>query len=285
MTEFDYSKSYTKIGIADCKDFAAQECLTDFINSVSQEISVSCAIPFSVPSQSIAQIVKNTKEYFYRNYEDCIEDQYLAVPKKYLQNSNFKKSVDTNTDISATRGRLLLPNNVYSIYGVYEIGGFSGEGSFGAWHDGDYDFSTKNLIWGNMINDDIAISADNMAYYIIKSSMIDQARQIFQHPIGFSYNRLSHRLTFTGQLPTKDVVLHTLTTIENCALFEDPYFRRYVIAECKIQMKRILSAFNYTLPGGISINADIISNDGENEKQMIIQEIKDMRTNGYIMMF
>ena len=44
-----------------------------------------------------------------------------------------------------------------------------------------------------------------------------------------------------------------------------------------------MGAFNFTLPGGISLNVEAIANEGSTEKEAIIQELKDMSGSWYIM--
>jgi hypothetical protein len=114
---------------------------------------------------------------------------------------------------------------------------------------------------------------------------LDISRQIFQHPITFRYNRLTNNLRFLGELPRKDVIVDVLVAIPDCDMYNDDLFRRYVIADCKANLGRVLGTFSYQLPGNISINVEQIANEGNTEKDNIIQEIKDMSGSWYIMTF
>jgi hypothetical protein len=109
------------------------------------------------------------------------------------------------------------------------------------------------------------------------------SRQIFQNMISFRYNRLTNNLRFLGELPKEDVVLDVRVRVPDCDLYNDEMFRRYVIADCKNQLGRILNSFTYQLPGNISINSDAIANEGSAEKEAIIQELKDMSGAWYIL--
>lgn len=268
----------------DCKDKDSLECLNSFIDSISNEISVNCSIPFNIPRESITQIVENTLNYFYQNYEDSIEDQYLAIDKQQVLSKSFAKSIDDNTGKDAMRGRLMLPENIFSVYGVYELNGYSGEASWGTWgHNFDRNLNIRNQVFSMTMNKNVSIAADNTAYWICTESFLDQARQLFQNMIGFNFNRLTHRITFMDKLPNSDVVLHVGTMVNPCQLFDDWYFRRMVIADCKCQMGRILNAFQYNLPGNISINVDAITGEGQSERDLVIQELKEMRSNWFIL--
>jgi hypothetical protein len=57
-------------------------------------------------------------------------------------------------------------------------------------------------------------------------------------------------------------------------LFGDEIFFRYVAAKVMISLGQKLAIFGYNLPGGITINADIIQSMGQDELDKVIEEIK-----------
>ena len=50
--------------LVDCSDPEAVECLNDFVESIQLEMSVGGMIPFTIPAEVIAQLVKNAKTYY-----------------------------------------------------------------------------------------------------------------------------------------------------------------------------------------------------------------------------
>lgn len=277
--------------LVDCSDAEAVECLNDFIESVQQEMSVNGSIPFTIPLESIAQLTKNAKTMFYKMYEDASEEMFIAIPHEEIMKKTFKKGVvnmESEGDKQALkdrRGTYMLPEGVISVVGVYEIGGWSGEAG---WNSGllgktSGDISLHRMLYQSVYDRNVAVSADNTMYYICTESFLDVSRQLFQNMISFRYNRLTNNLRFLGELPKSDVVLDILVRVPDCDLYNDDLFRRYVIADCKVQLSRIMGAFSYNLPGGISVNVEAIANEGSNEKDQIIQELKDMSGSWYIM--
>jgi hypothetical protein len=220
---------------------------------------------------------------------------FLILPEKEIQKKKFNKGIaKLNSEdgggknaIKDTRGAFMLPERVISVVGVYEIGGFEGEAGWGGMLLGKHtgDISLQNLLYQNAYDRSLAIAADTTAYYVATESFLDISRQIFQHPITFRYNRLTNNLRFLGELPKKDVIVDVLVAIPDCDMYNDDLFRRYVMADCKVNLGRVLGTFNYQLPGNISINVDQIANEGNTEKESIIQEIKDMSGSWYIMTF
>lgn len=290
--------------LVNCSDLEEVECLNDFVESIQNEMSVQGAIPFMIPAEAIAQLTKNAKTMFYKSYEDASEEMFIAIPESEIRKKSFQRGIHTmdgpgdnkvtakfkkgegdNPNTGHTRGTYTLPDGVISVVGVYEIGAFSGESG---WNSGLLgksagDVSLNRMVYQSVYDRTMAVSADNTMYYICTEAFLDISRQIFQNMISFRYNRLTNNLRFLGELPKSDVILDVLVRVPDCDLYNDDLFRRYVIADCKVQLGRILGAFSYQLPGNISVNVEAIANEGSTEKEQILQELKDMSGSWYIM--
>lgn len=290
--------------LVNCSDLEEVECLNDFVESIQNEMSVQGAIPFMIPAEAIAQLTKNAKTMFYKSYEDASEEMFIAIPESEIRKKSFQRGIHTmdgpgdnkvtakfkkgegdNPNTGHTRGTYTLPEGVISVVGVYSLGGWSGEAG---WNTGllgknSGDVSLHRMVYQSVYDRTMAVSADNTMYYICTEAFLDMSRQIFQNMISFRYNRLTNNLRFLGELPKSDVILDVLVRVPDCDLYNDDLFRRYVIADCKVQLGRILGAFSYQLPGNISVNVEAIANEGSTEKEQILQELKDMSGAWYIM--
>ena len=277
--DFFETKGQERQSIVDSCDRESIDCLNAFIASIQEELTVSCMIPFTVPDRTIAFIIKDAKELFYRIYEEAVEQQYFAIKKDVIKNKLFDKTVDNNTDNSATRGRLVLPTNVIAVTGVYELANYNGEAGGTRWNKNVNDWwavSGDFYTYGHT-----AIASSGLEYWVIESSFFDQMQRLFQHPIGYKYNMLTKRITFTGELPHSDVILDVRTAVDDCSLFTDPYFKQYIIAQCKIQLRRVISAFGNKIIGDVTVNYDAIANEGQSEVNQILQDIKSDHCNTY----
>lgn len=282
----------TKVSsLVDCSDEEAVQCLNDFIESIQMEMSVGGAIPFTIPATPIAQIVKNAKTMFFKMYEDAHEEMFIAIPKEEIERKSFLKGIEPMKEegdksvLKDKRGTYTLPDGVISVVGVYELGGWSGEAGWNSGLLGKHagDVSLNRMLYQSVYDRTMAVSADNTMYYVCTESFLDISRQLFQNMISFRYNRLTNNIRFLGKLPLSDVVLDVLVRVPDCDLYNDDLFRRWVIAECKVQLSRILGAFTYQMPGNVSINVEAIANEGSTEKEQILQELKDMSGSWYIM--
>lgn len=272
-----------------CMDQESQMCLDSFINDLSNDLTAYCQLPFSLPKKSLAQIIEQAKKYFYAHYEDAVEEMYIAVSKEAFKTTDFKKGYRDNApekvtkeDLKSNRGVVLMPDNVYSVNAVYEIGGYNGENggwmSTSLWNTRDKDFAIGKFVYSNTYDLGAGASgaADNLMCYVINEYWLDTARQVLQHKIGFNYNRLTHKFRFTGELPKNTCIFQVYVTVDDCSLYQDEMFYRYCRAAAMQQMGRIIGTFTYNLPGGVTINADMYTQEGQEALDAIKEEMKEM---------
>tara|TARA_R100000541_G_scaffold7648_5_gene15314 strand:- start:5671 stop:6534 length:864 start_codon:yes stop_codon:yes gene_type:complete len=269
-----------------CNDPAEAACLDALIKEINDDLTIACQIPFTVPKKELAHIIQRAKGYFYKIYEDSVEQMYIALPAGALHTAAFKQGVPfgsgkpneviTNKkNINNPRGIVQMPSRVYSVNAVFEIGGFSGEdGGFGnySFNAGDVDFSIDKFIYNDVYG--AGLGSENLMYYVVNSLFMDNARQVLLPQISYTYNRLTKKFRFQGELPKQAVIFEIFSTISDCALFSDEAFIRYVIGQAKIQLARILGTFSFNLPGNITINYDLISGEGREEVDRVVEEIK-----------
>ena len=269
-----------------CNDPDEAACLDALIKLINDELTIACQIPFTVPKKELANIIQRAKKYFYKIYEDSVEQMYIALPAGALAKQDFKQGVpygggtDNETitnkkNINNPRGVIQMPSRVYSVNDVFEIGGFSGEdGGFGdySFNAGDVDFSIDKFIYSDVYG--AGIGSENLMYYVVNSLFLDNTRQVLLPQISYTFNRLTKKFRFQGELPKRAVIFEIFSTIPDCQLFQDEAFERYCIGQAKIQLARILGTFSFNLPGNITINYDLISSEGREEVDRIVEEIK-----------
>ena len=231
----------------------------EFIANVQQELSVACALPFTVPIPEINRIIKYSADWFYKKYEDAVEERYYFITTELFKQTQFK------TDRTVT-----MPNCVFSVWQVKKLKeDFARSMSF----DGTADFGIERLFLSDSVS--LGQGTENLMYYTLNMYWMDVASHIINHTISFNYNRNSHRLFIGGETPNRDCVAMCYAKIPLEHLMNDEIFYRYVVAKCKVQLSRILGTFDFNLPGGIKINYDLIRDEGKEEIEKIETEVKE----------
>ncbi len=231
----------------------------EFIANVQQELSVACALPFTVPIPEINRIIKYSADWFYKKYEDAVEERYYFITTELFKQTQFK------TDRTVT-----MPDCVFSVWQLKKLKeDFARSMSF----DGTADFGIERLFLSDSVS--LGQGTENLMYYTLNMYWMDVASHIINHTISFNYNRNSHRLFIGGETPNRDCVAMCYAKIPLEHLMNDEIFYRYVVAKCKVQLSRILGTFDFNLPGGIKINYDLIRDEGKEEIEKIETEVKE----------
>ena len=227
-------------------------CLESFILRVKDEMSISCSIPVKIPDKNLLHIIEQCKKWFYEHYEYSVEEAYLFINRNAFRTDEFKKA-----------SSLILLPDVFSVYGVYKVGGHLST----MW---DY-IKTSNTSYVNSYNN---MSEDLMGYVIQEHYLSFRNQMLANKYVKWSYNELTHNFRVGGEIPTEDVVLEVYRTIPDCALFNNGKFFDYVVAKCHKNIAKVLGLFTYNLPGGVTINYDMIQQMGQEAIDKIEEEIK-----------
>jgi len=228
----------------------------ELIELVTGEITASGALPYSIPEKESNRIIDQALNWFYINYGNAVETQYYIIEKKWFSETEFKK----------TRS-ILLPDCVVSVFEVKEV---TGGGRLGTV---DRDFADNRLIASELFlspfqSDDLVLRTAQYSYWDLTQAFILER-------ISYDYNLNTHRLKILGRDPKRNVFIQTYAKIEENKLYDDWFFQRYVIAQAKISLGRILSTFTFSLPGGIEIDGNSLKEEGKTELEEIKKTIDD----------
>lgn len=237
-----------------------------FIAEVQQEISVACSLPFQIPKKEIQRIISQTAKWMYKNYEMAVEERYFMIESQVFSHKDFKCD-----------RTIILPECIFSVYRVAQTKGNGGL-SKGASFDGTQDLAIDRLLQTDVYKGGQgAFGSEALMWFVITDYWLDIADHITQHSITFDYSPLSNKLVILGETPTKSVVLQTTMKLPIEYLMNDELFFRYVVATAKRQLSRVVGTFQFNLPGNITINYDLLREEGSQELEEIKQEVKDER--------
>jgi hypothetical protein len=244
----------------------------DLIQEVKDEISHSCSLPYNLNDQEIKRIIKRARAYFYDNYQYAVEDKIFVLTRDLFSTASFR----------ATR-QIQLPECVRAVWDVRQVNGAGLTGT------PDKDFGDSKLLGSELMLSPFV--GDNLVYRTVLYSFFDLARAYLLESFAFNYNKNTKKLTINGRDPSRtttsssgssnlsfdgvDVAVRAFIDIPEESLYDDELFVRYVLAEAKINIGRLLGTFEYNLPGGVRVNYNNIQNLGTSEKTEVLKQIND----------
>lgn len=249
----------------------AGRCLDQLISNVNSELTSACMIPITIPKKEVVRIITEAKKWFYKNYEDSVQEGYYVIPRSTFTTDLFK----AKREIPLPPAR---PDGAGYIVGVNELTQ-AGEFLIGSGNNGfslDADFTLDKFIFANAyaLGGGTTVLGENLMYYVANENLFDMARQVLNSKVSYNYNRLNRILKIQGETPKHNCVLSVYESITDCALYSDEIFHRYVVAKCKTQLGTMLMTFSYQMPGNVTLNADMIRDAGQEELDGIKEEIK-----------
>jgi len=112
--------------------------------------------------------------------------------------------------------------------------------------------------------------------YMLGMQYIEMIRQMFTVKISAQFLEQTRRVRFSPRPGAGTIILPVWARVPDKWMFENLFVRRYALALAKIQVGANLKLYgNMTLPGGVTLNAELYTSEGKEEKKELEQEVLD----------
>lgn len=239
----------------------------ELVEQVQNEITASCALPYSPPDAEIERIIDLQMRWLYREYRELVSDRIYIINKAVFQSADFLNSRIIQMN-KCTEGIKKVVENT------------AGNRVFGI---NDPDLKFDRLMASDLYL--TPLSSDQITYRTIQWSFWDLARGFNLRDINHDFNPNTHRLTITGRTPEQSLLVLAMDHIPEEDAYEDPIVMQWMIAHGKRSLARILGTFNYQLAGNVTINYDAFRTEANEELQRLEEKIKGDQTPDWFIMF
>lgn len=229
------------------------------IADINDEITFSGALPYGLPEKEVKRIILNDSRFFWDNWRHAVESQYLLLPLELFNTANFKKL-----------RQIQLPDCVQFVVDFKEAKGGSIFATI------DRDFAEQKFIGSEIFL--TPFIGESIMYRTVMFSFLDLTKAMLLDTIAYDYNKNTKLLGVIGRTPKTNAVLRVFKKLDQDKLFEDEMFQRYVRAHAKVRLAHMLQTFNYTLPGGITVNYQNIVTTAEKEMEAVNTMMKGENT-------
>lgn len=244
--------------------------IDEFIDSINTELTIGCALPRSLPETMIRQIVeKRALPWFYRSYQYAVQKMYFLIKKEAFFAEEFTKY-----------NYVQVPCEIQSVIYLYEVRGSS---LF------QLGINTPNLSVNLGVTNQPYLSSyvttigELGTYKTLLDNMSDMLNQLNKYTLKYQFNQLNHRLHILTNVKY-DVIMEAYANIPQENLFNDDLFFKYCVGYSKQALGNMVGRYDFSLPGGVKIQAADLVTQGKEEVKEVEDEIKGQSTSGWFFM-
>lgn len=256
--------------MSEYKPYQGGFTIEELIDSIQTELTISCALPKTLPDESIRMIIeKRALPWFYRNYYYAVQKLYYLIRKEAFQTEEYTKY-----------RYVTVPCEIQSVSYLYEV---RGQSLF------QLGINTPNLSVNMGVTNQPYLSSyvttigELGVYKTILDSMSDMLNQLNKYTLRHNYNQLNHRLHILTDVK-HDVIMEAYAEIPNENLFRDDLFFKYVVGYSKIQLGNMTGRYEFNLPGGVKIQSSELVTQGKEEVKEVEETITGMSNSSWFFM-
>lgn len=244
--------------------------IDEFIDSINTELTISCALPKTLPDEAIRQIIeKRALPWFYRSYQYAVQKIYYLIRKEAFQQEEFTRY-----------NYVTVPCEIQSVIYLYEVRNAS---LF------QLGINTPNLSVNLGVTNQPYLSSyvttigELGVYKTLLDSMSDMLNQLNKYTLRYNFNQLNSRIHILTNVKY-DVIMEAYANIPAENLFRDDLFFKYVVGYSKLQLGNMVGRYTFTLPGGVTLNANDLATQGKDEIKEVEEEIKGISNSSFFFM-
>lgn len=209
----------------------------EFIKWLKDEVTLSGSLNVNIKDEEIDRIINRELRYIYDQNPEAVEQGWLVIPREYFYQPEFRN----------TR-QIQFPECVISVSKFVEMK--RRNQMFGI---ADPDFTFNKAFRADMWFGQSSLM-DAISYRLQTWSAWDQLKQFTLIDIHHTWNQVEHRLTVMGHDPQTHVYCELFVKTSESALFDNIWVQKWIAAHCKLQVNKLLTLFQTTLIGGVTIN-------------------------------
>ena len=246
-----------------------------FILRVQNEVTQSCALPFAVPIERIPEFIIQSAQYCWQNCDLCAEERYYMI-----KNADICKGNKLNKIAQ-------LPQQILGVHGVYKMQSNLKYGAMGDFSIERMMMSSYSMFGGaGTVGGGFGINGlgYNLSDVITSMYEVDTFNQTLNAPLTYNYNQYSSKLVLLGDLGYSDILIACMVRCRIQDLYNNYYFFRHVVALCKKALSTIYGAYEFKLPGGVTLNYSNFNDAADKDLDDIKEWIENNRAADYFFM-
>jgi hypothetical protein len=244
--------------------------IDQLVDIVQADLTISGLFDKILPDLEIYRLIREEAlDWFYKNY------QFSKVKIFYFLERSFM-----TTEQYSRNQYLILPQEVEDIVRIIKI---DNPTLFRLGIQAPHLSINLGVTNQPFLTSFVTTAGELGVYRSVISSFSDQINKITANTIRFNYNHISKRLSLLTTIDT-DLMLEVYSRIEEEELFDNVYFKQYLIGLCQMRMGQAVGRFNFNMPGNFQYNAADMITQGQEKMNAVIEKVRAETNTGWFIM-
>ena len=244
--------------------------IDQLVDIVQADLTITGLFDKILPDLEIYRLVREEAlEWFYKNY------QFSKIKMFYFLEKNFMI-----TEQYSRNQYLILPPEIEDIVRIVKI---DNPTLFRLGIQAPNLSINMGVTNQPFLTSFVTTAGELGVYRSVISGFADQLNKMTANTIRFNYNHINKRLNFLTTINT-DMMLEVYSRIEEEELFDNVYFKQYLIGLSQVRMGQAVGRFNFNMPGNFQYNAADMIAQGTEKMNAVIEKIKSETNTGWFIM-
>jgi hypothetical protein len=244
--------------------------IDQLVDIVQADLTISGLFDKILPDLEIYRLIReDALDWFYKNYQFSKIKMFYFLEKSFLTTEQYSRNQ-----------YLILPPEVEDIVRIVKI---DNPTLFRLGIQAPNLSINMGVTNQPFLTSFVTTAGELGVYRSVISNFADQINKMTANTLRFNYNHINKRLNFLTTIDT-DMMLEVYSRIEEEEMFDNVYFKQYLIGLCNIRMGQALGRLNFNMPGNFQYNAADMITQGQAKMDAIIEKVKGESTVAWFIM-
>lgn len=244
--------------------------IDQLVDIVQADLTISGMFDKVIPDIEIIRLVREEAlDWFYKNYQFSKSKMFYYLEKSFMTTEQYHRNQ-----------YLILPPEIEDIVRIVKI---DNPTMFRLGIQAPHLSINMGVTNQPFLTSFVSTAGELGVYRSVISNFADQINKMTTNTIRFNFNHISKRLMFLTGINT-DMMLEVYSRIEEEEMFDNVYFKQYVIGLCEMRMGQALGRFNFNMPGNFQYNASDMISQGQEKMTKVIEKIQSETNTAWFIM-
>lgn len=244
--------------------------IEQLVDIVQADLTISGMFDKIIPDIEIIRLIREEAlDWFYKNYQYSKTKMFYRLDRNFIQ-----------TEVYHRTKYLIMPQEIEDIVRIIKI---DNPTLFRLGIQAPNLSINLGVTNQPFLTSFVTTAGELGVYRSVISNFADQINKMTANTLRFHYNPISKRLALLTTIDT-DLMLEVYSRLEEEELFDNVYFKQYIVGLSQIRMGQAVGRFNFNMPGNFQYNAADMISQGQEKMTAVIERVRGETNSGWFIM-